>query len=307
MRFVDITNQRFGMLVALKVSETRNRDILSWDCMCDCGNTKVVTGQELRRRETTSCGCQQHRGSPKNITGIRRGSLIAIESTNVLSSNGDYKWKFMCDCGNEHIMTIGNFNSKENPSCKSCGMERSRQSRITHGFAKNHKTYKAWCKIKERCFNPNDPSYPTYGAVGITMSPEFVEDFMNFYNEIGEAPSKAHSVDRIDHTKNYEKGNIRWATLHQQARNKGKMKNNSSGFTGVHWENKLHPDGVSCTTYAVAQWKEYQDGVMHFKKKSFSIKKYGFLEAFAMACSFREQQIKRLNTMGYGYADNHGI
>ncbi len=242
-----------------------------------------------------------------DLTGQVYGKLTANNYTRSNPKNNMSYWLCTCECGKQIEVSLGNLRSGHTKSCGCAKPSGDKCYNYKHGYAQQHKVYKAWCKIKERCFNPNDKSYSTYGAIGITMCEDFKNDFISFYNEIGDPPTDLHSVDRIDRTKNYEKGNIRWATSHQQARNKGKMSNNSSGFTGVHWENKLHPDGVSCTTYAVAQWKEYQDGVMHFKKKSFSIKKYGFLEAFAMACSFREQQIKRLNTMGYGYSDNHGI
>lgn len=43
--------------------------------------------------------------------------------------------------------------------------------------------------------------------------------FEAFYSEIGSAPSKKHTVDRIDVNGNYEPGNVRWATAIEQARN----------------------------------------------------------------------------------------
>ena len=308
MNFKDISGQRFGKLIAIKISETRNRGILSWDCICDCGTSKVVTGQELRRGSTSSCGCEQHKGTPKDIAGQKKDKLTAVSSTGKVCANGDYKWNFICDCGNTRIMSIGNFNSKENLACSACSRKRISEARTTHGFNKNHKTYKAWTKMKERCFNPNSNSYADYGARGITVHPYFLEDFMNFYNEIGEAPNNGRlwSIDRIDYTKNYEPGNIRWATNAQQARNKGMMKNNSSGFNGIHWEDKVHPDGLKSTTYAVVQWKEYEVGKQVGHKKSFSVKKFGLLEAFALACEYRENKIKELNLLGYGYSSNHG-
>lgn len=177
-----------------------------------------------------------------------------------------------------------------------------------HGFHKNHKTYKSWCKIKERCYNTNSPDYATYGAKGIVLHDSF-HNFVAFYNEVGEPPNDGNrwSIDRIDYTKNYEPGNMRWATDFQQARNKGKMKNNSSGFTGVHWEDKVHPDGKNYTTYAVVQWKEYDNsGKKLYKKKCFSVKKLGLMVAFANACQYREDQIEKLNNLGYGYSENHG-
>ena len=54
--FVDLTGQRFGRLVV--VSRAKNKGGLTrWNCTCDCGNTSVAYGNNLRRGLTQSCGC----------------------------------------------------------------------------------------------------------------------------------------------------------------------------------------------------------------------------------------------------------
>jgi hypothetical protein len=40
-----------------------------------------------------------------------------------------------------------------------------------------------------------------------------------FLRHIGPRPSPEHSLDRIDNARGYEPGNVRWATIYQQARN----------------------------------------------------------------------------------------
>src|SRR5215467_3646307 len=59
-RPVDITNVRFGRLIAIRpVGKAVNRNIL-WLCQCDCGNQVIVSTGELRRkrrRRQTACGC----------------------------------------------------------------------------------------------------------------------------------------------------------------------------------------------------------------------------------------------------------
>lgn len=304
---INLTGKQFGKLTVVQVSETRLRNVLSWDCVCECGNLKTVAGPDLRTGDTTSCGCMKHQGTKKDITGNRYGKLVAVSRTSEKSSNGDYLWVCKCDCGNEHITTIGRLNIGSTQSCGCLKIEKAFERR-THGFKNNHKTYKVWCKMRDRCNNPNSPDYEDYGAKGIKVSPYFEADFMNFYNEIGEAPNdgKRWSVDRIDHTKGYEPGNIRWATDAQQARNKGKMSTNTSGKTGVVWDNKPWSDGGK-KLYAKAQWSIYFGVGKHkYETKCFSVEKYGLLEAFSLACEYRERMIEKLNEQGYGYTENHG-
>jgi hypothetical protein len=78
----------------------------------------------------------------------------------------------------------------------------------------------AWAGIKQRCFDPKSVSFDDYGGRGITMAPEWRDDFLAFYEHLGPRPSPAYSVDRIDVDGNYEPGNVRWATRSQQAANK---------------------------------------------------------------------------------------
>jgi hypothetical protein len=44
---IDLTGKTFGMLQVIGKSETRKRNVLSWDCKCECGNTITVAGADL--------------------------------------------------------------------------------------------------------------------------------------------------------------------------------------------------------------------------------------------------------------------
>lgn len=61
---VDITNQRFGNLVALEIDREfvgcQGKKGMYWKCRCDCGIVKTIFGQDLRKGCTQSCGCQQY-------------------------------------------------------------------------------------------------------------------------------------------------------------------------------------------------------------------------------------------------------
>jgi len=57
MSKIDLTGQKFGRLTVLRdVGRSPAGNVL-WQCLCRCGNTKVVDSKSLRRSGTKSCGC----------------------------------------------------------------------------------------------------------------------------------------------------------------------------------------------------------------------------------------------------------
>jgi len=79
--------------------------------------------------------------------------------------------------------------------------------------------YVAWMAMKTRCLNKNSERYPDWGGRGIAIAAEWVSDFPAFLKHIGPRPSPQHSIDRIDNTRGYEPGNVRWSVRLQQMRN----------------------------------------------------------------------------------------
>lgn len=64
-KFKDITNKRFGSLVALKPTEKRDNDrCVIWECQCDCGNTVELSSHALTQGQI-SCGCNKSKGELK--------------------------------------------------------------------------------------------------------------------------------------------------------------------------------------------------------------------------------------------------
>lgn len=130
----------------------------------------------------------------------------------------------LCQCGiicviKKHSILYGN--------TKSCGcLQRESRSdpirsrnKITHGMTRSDE-YDIWAHMKDRCFNKNHKHYDSYGGRGITICPEWVNDFAAFVAFVGPRPSKGHSIDRINNDGNYEPGNVRWATQIEQNRNR---------------------------------------------------------------------------------------
>ena len=94
--------------------------------------------------------------------------------------------------------------------------------------------YKVWRDMKYRCFTPSCNLYQYYGARGITVSEDWLE-FDNFYRDMGERPSKYHTLERLDVSGNYCKENCIWVTKSDQSHNK----TNNVEHVGLNYNSKL--------------------------------------------------------------------
>lgn len=94
---------------------------------------------------------------------------------------------------------------------------------VFHGYGKHdspqHKTYRVWQLMIQRCHNPNNDHYHRYGGRGISVCESWRVSFLAFLADMGDRPD-GKTLDRFpNNSGNYEKTNCRWATLAEQARN----------------------------------------------------------------------------------------
>jgi hypothetical protein len=69
----DITNMRFGCLVAIRPTEIRKGNLgVFWECKCDCGSIRAYSVAKLTtsNRPVRSCGCSR-RKQPKGTGSLR--------------------------------------------------------------------------------------------------------------------------------------------------------------------------------------------------------------------------------------------
>jgi len=116
----------------------------------------------------------------KDITGKIFGSLTAIRLSHITEAKLAY-WAFKCKCGKEHVTranSVAYVSKKGDPEIPSCGcVELARKTK--HGFRKakdTHPLYKIYRGIKNRCYNPESPGYHWYGAKGVTISEEWLDN-----------------------------------------------------------------------------------------------------------------------------------
>ena len=110
------------------------------------------------------------------------------------------------------------------------------------------KEYRAWIDMRRRCYDAKRPQYANYGARGIKVCPAWLGSFEAFYQDLGAAPSKAHSLDRIDNNGHYEPSNCRWATNVEQGSNRRTnhlLTHNGKAMTITEWSAEI---GVSVAT-----------------------------------------------------------
>jgi hypothetical protein len=125
-----------------------------------------------------------------------------------------------CDCGQFCIL---DYNRLLKGEPRSCGCENSRSTigkrATTHGMTYTP-TYSVWNAMKTRCLYKCSGSYERYGGAGVKVCDEWMKSFEAFLSHVGPRPSMQHTLDRIDAKKNYEPGNVRWATVYEQCRHK---------------------------------------------------------------------------------------
>lgn len=190
---MDLTGQRFGMLVVLGVSKDvyidpkRGKKYKKWDCQCDCGKivsrtTYSLTNKKLRN---PSCGCNRIKCAKENFT--------------------------------------------------------------KHGGRKD-RLYHIWASIKDRCTRESNKYYYIYGARGISVCDEWLNDYSAFkewayangYNE--NAGYMQCTIDRIDTNGNYCPENCRWVGLDVQSNNKSNnitIEYNGETHTLIEWSRIL--------------------------------------------------------------------
>lgn len=58
MRLIDLTGKKCGRLTVIRrcpINTKQNKP--QWECLCECGNTVIVSASSLRSGNTKSCGC----------------------------------------------------------------------------------------------------------------------------------------------------------------------------------------------------------------------------------------------------------
>lgn len=85
----------------------------------------------------------------------------------------------------------------------------------------NRKLYMSWYNAKLRCYDKTGSKYKSYGARGIRLCDEWLNNFQAFHDwAINNGYRDGLTLERIDVDGNYEPDNCKWITIKEQAYNK---------------------------------------------------------------------------------------
>lgn len=178
--------------------------------------------------------------------------------SNAENKHGHVRYVCECICGNIKIVNKSDLLRGHSKSCGCLSANLSKSRFTTHGM-RQHKIYKVWQNMKNRCSNTNVKDYPYYGARGITVCERWLNSFENFYEDMGDIPFKGAEIDRINNDGNYCKDNCHWITHSKNMRNT--RANTILTYNGVskimsEWAEYL---GVPCRLLAQRKYIGWSD------------------------------------------------
>lgn len=144
---VDLTNQRFGKLIAKKPTSKRTNDgRIIWLCECDCGNTKEASSHDLLQGKIQSCGCMRSSGE-QIIESILKQNNIPYEKQKTFDtcrfSENNYFAKFDFWVNNQYIIE---YDGEQHFSFKTNANTWNNYNNYL--IVKQHDAFKDnWCKI----------------------------------------------------------------------------------------------------------------------------------------------------------------
>ena len=232
----------------------------------------MVRKAHLESGAIQSCGCIKkemlHNKYFKNLTGLKFGRLTVLEQAGSrIGKNGKSLifWKCLCECGNIVEVYAGSLTSGLTTSCGCLQKEKAKENGLKYKrkniydltqkygigylYDSNKKFYfdlEDYDKIKEYYWVLNNKGYVITG--GANNSNLLMHRLiLNVLDD--------QEVDHINHnTNDNRKENLRIVTRSQNQMNASLRSNNTSGVTGVYFDN----------TYGYWVSKIQQDVLGHF-------------------------------------------
>lgn len=193
---------------------------------------KAVDKEKVRRDSMKAKGLvHRRRKNPSVRPGMQMGELYILQRVATKQgASGGQKWAWECSCGTRGVSPQWYLMRKEFPK-RHCGCV---QTKKKNPYQRERGI---WYMMHRRCYNDTHVAFKHYGGADprIGVCDAWNKDvvgadvaFQNFIKDMGKAPSKKHTLDRINPYKWYgwvDDGlggvilNCRWATATEQMNN----------------------------------------------------------------------------------------
>lgn len=179
-------------------------------------------------------GIYEHHNQ-KDMTGMIIG-YTRVDGFNHRVYGGNSFWNCTClynGCGNRFVRSrTALIRHKEDANCGCYSRKKYKKAHYDHfknigikSLPHGRRISEILHGMKQRCGNPNSKSYQHYGARGIRICEEWLNDSRAFYEwAISNGYDDNLSIDRIDSNGDYEPSNCRWCTYEEQNNNKSSTK-----------------------------------------------------------------------------------
>lgn len=129
-QLINEIGNKYGLLTVIDITKDKNGRT-AWLCQCDCGNTKIVRGSDLRKNKITTCGSKcklkySRNQNFKDLTGQKFGRLT-VQRFVEINKNHKSVWHCKCDCGNECNVIGANLVNQTTQSCGCLHKEKLQQ------------------------------------------------------------------------------------------------------------------------------------------------------------------------------------
>lgn len=114
---IDETGKTYGLLTVMEYAGSTPKQDALWLCKCQCGNTKIVNGRDLRNGHTSSCGCLISKGESMIATYLQQHNIRYksqyTDASLRTNASGQYKFDFALLNEKEQPIAMIEFNGKQ--------------------------------------------------------------------------------------------------------------------------------------------------------------------------------------------------